>query len=126
MTTTIETTTSSPAHLLRERATTTPDKVALREKDRGLWREITWGEYWDQVETFAHALLAHGVERGDRIAIHSENRPEWIAALWGCLLQGIVAVPITGVSDVVITIVANTISLTPGTSVIDLRRQRNL
>ncbi|MCJ7726682.1 MAG: AMP-binding protein, partial [Acidimicrobiia bacterium] len=30
------------------------------------------------VETFAHALLAAGIEVGDRVAIHSENRPEWV------------------------------------------------
>jgi long-chain acyl-CoA synthetase len=43
---------------------------------------------------FAARLHAAGLRKGDTVLFWSENRPEWIAALWGCLLQGIVAVPI--------------------------------
>lgn len=68
----------SPASVLRHHAERRPDDVALRVKNRGIWREITWADYWGNVEGFAHALLAHGIEPGDRIAIHSENRPEWL------------------------------------------------
>jgi long-chain acyl-CoA synthetase len=68
----------TPASLLRHHARTRPDDVALRVKNRGIWREITWAQYWDQVECFAHALIAAGIDVGDRIAIHSENRPEWV------------------------------------------------
>jgi long-chain acyl-CoA synthetase len=58
-----------------------PQRVALREKRLGIWREITWADYyWEQVQLVAHALLALGVEPGDRVAIHSENRPEWFFA----------------------------------------------
>ncbi|MBB5078296.1 AMP-dependent synthetase/ligase [Nonomuraea endophytica] len=60
------------------RAERTPDAVALRHKDFGVWQEITWSGYWSQVELVAHALLALGVEPGDRVAVHSENRPEWL------------------------------------------------
>ena len=67
----------TPASRCRGHAREHPRFVALRVKNRGVWREITWEEYWDQVETFAHALLASGIEVGDRVAIHSENRPEW-------------------------------------------------
>jgi long-chain acyl-CoA synthetase len=63
---------------LKEWATNSPQRVALREKDLGLWRDITWAQYWDSVQTAAHGLLALGVEPGDRVAIHSENRPEWV------------------------------------------------
>ncbi|MFI9558205.1 AMP-dependent synthetase/ligase [Nonomuraea endophytica] len=62
------------------RAERTPDAVALRHKDFGVWQEITWSGYWSQVELVAHALLALGVEPGDRVAVHSENRPEWLYA----------------------------------------------
>ena len=68
----------SPAARARDRAVDTPDRVALREKNRGIWREISWAEYWDRVDTFAHALIANGIEPGDRVAIHSDNRPEWV------------------------------------------------
>ena len=43
---------------------------------------------------FAARLHAAGLRKGDAVLFWSENRPEWIVALWGCLLQGVVAVPI--------------------------------
>lgn len=70
--------TRTVASLVRDRALETPDLVALREKDYGIWQEITWGEYWEQVLLAAHGLLALGVEVGDRVSIHSEDRPEWV------------------------------------------------
>jgi long-chain acyl-CoA synthetase len=69
---------TSPASRVRDRAGSTPSDTALREKNRGIWMEISWAEYWDSVETFAHALVANGIEPGDRVAIHSDNRPEWV------------------------------------------------
>ena len=68
----------TPAAKLRQWAVRAPDQVALREKNRGIWREITWAQYWTRAAEFANALLARGVEPGDRVAIHSENRPEWL------------------------------------------------
>ncbi|MEV5889369.1 AMP-dependent synthetase/ligase [Nonomuraea fuscirosea] len=65
---------------VRERAARSPGAVALRHKDLGIWQEVTWGAYWAQVELVAHALLALGVEPGDRVAVHAENRPEWLYA----------------------------------------------
>ena len=56
----------------------TPDRVAMREKDYGIWQEITWSEYWETVLDAAHGLLALGVDVGDRVSIHSEDRPEWV------------------------------------------------
>lgn len=43
---------------------------------------------------FAARLRASGIARGERIVLWCENRPEWIVALWGCLLEGVIAVPI--------------------------------
>ena len=65
---------------LRDWADRSPDGVALREKNLGIWREITFAEYWESVLTIGHALLALGIEPGDRVAVHSENRPEWVFA----------------------------------------------
>ena len=70
--------TKTVAGLVKERAIHTPELVALREKDYGIWQEITWGEYWEQALLAAHGLLALGVEVGDRVSIHSEDRPEWV------------------------------------------------
>ncbi|MGI8517402.1 MAG: AMP-dependent synthetase/ligase [Acidimicrobiia bacterium] len=63
---------------IREWATKSPDAVAMREKDFGIWQEITWSELWEKVVAAAHGLLALGVEPGDRVSIHSEDRPEWV------------------------------------------------
>jgi long-chain acyl-CoA synthetase len=75
---------SSPAAVatiasrVRDRAARTPRPVAMREKDLGVWQEVTWERYWDTVTVVGHALLALGVEPGDRVAIQSENRREWL------------------------------------------------
>ena len=68
------------ASRIRGRALDTPDGVALREKRFGIWQQVTWRRYWEQVELAAHGLASLGVEPGDRVAIHSENRPEWLYA----------------------------------------------
>ncbi|MCU1340056.1 MAG: AMP-dependent synthetase and ligase [Bryobacterales bacterium] len=43
---------------------------------------------------FALRLRASGILKGDKVLIWSENRPGWIAALWGCILDGIILVPL--------------------------------
>jgi long-chain acyl-CoA synthetase len=64
--------------LVRDRAATHPDLVAMRVKRLGIWQDITWAEYADTVSLVGHALLSLGIEPGDRVAVHSENRPEWL------------------------------------------------
>ena len=66
------------ASLARDWARRSPRQVAMREKDFGIWQEYTWEQTWDLIETAAHGLLELGVEVGDRVAIHSEDRPEWV------------------------------------------------
>ncbi|MCY4425025.1 MAG: AMP-binding protein [Acidimicrobiaceae bacterium] len=66
------------ASLARDWARRCPSQVAMREKDFGIWQEYTWAETWDLIETAAHGLLELGLEVGDRVAIHSEDRPEWV------------------------------------------------
>ena len=66
------------ASLARDWARRSPRQVAMREKDFGIWQEYTWEETWDLTETAAHGLLELGVQVGDRVAIHSEDRPEWV------------------------------------------------
>jgi long-chain acyl-CoA synthetase len=55
-----------------------PYRVCMREKRFGIWQDITWADYWDKVELVGHALYALGIRPGDRVGIHSENRPEWL------------------------------------------------
>ncbi len=63
---------------VRDWAEKMPDGVAMREKDYGVWQEYTWSRLWDLVVDAAHGLLALGVDEGDVVSIHSEDRPEWI------------------------------------------------
>ena len=66
------------AQRVRAWADRSPEAVAMREKDYGIWQELTWSDLWEKIRLAAHGLLAIGVEPGDRVSIHSEDRPEWI------------------------------------------------
>lgn len=55
-----------------------PDDVALREKELGIWRPVTWTEYHREVAAVSAALGDLGIEAGDHVAILSDNRTEWI------------------------------------------------
>ncbi|HDH87017.1 MAG TPA: long-chain fatty acid--CoA ligase [Desulfobacteraceae bacterium] len=55
-------------------------RIALREKEYGIWREITWLEYLDNVKAVALGLVDLGLRKGDIVTIISTNRPEWIYA----------------------------------------------
>ena len=68
-----------------------PERVAMREKDFGIWVEITWADLWEEVLTAAHGLLALGVGRGEVVSIHSEDRPEWV-------IMDMAAVAVRGIS----------------------------
>jgi long-chain acyl-CoA synthetase len=60
------------------------------------YRTWTWtyGDLAAAARGFAQRLRDQGIAPGQAVAIWSENRPEWIAALWGALLEGVVLVPI--------------------------------
>lgn len=55
-------------------------KVALREKEYGIWQPVTWKEYLEHVKYFALGMAGLGFRRGDKVAIIGDNRPEWIYA----------------------------------------------
>ena len=90
----IEAAVESAPHLLVARAEATPDVVAMRDKVRGVWRARTWAEYLEEVTFAALGLRAFGLETGDRVAIHSENRPEWVFSDLGTQAAGGISVGI--------------------------------
>ena len=57
-------------------------------------RSYTYVEIAGMARGFAAHLQRAGLVKGDKVIFWSENRPEWIVALWGCLLNGSIAVPI--------------------------------
>ena len=74
--------------LLARRAEDHPDQVALREKEFGIWQETTWAGLLGRARSFALGLVELGVEKGDRIAIIGDNRPEWVIAELGAQVIG--------------------------------------
>ncbi|MBI3263356.1 MAG: AMP-binding protein, partial [Acidobacteria bacterium] len=54
----------------------------------------TYAEVGAASRAFAGRLARRGINKGDKVILWSENRPEWIVALWGCVLAGAVVVPI--------------------------------
>lgn len=67
-------------------------RVALRYKDLGLWQEFTWRDYASHARAFALGLVAMGLQPGEKVAILSNNRPEWLYAEVGTLAVGGIAV----------------------------------
>src|SRR5256885_1792735 len=57
-------------------------------------RRYTYADTAAFAQVFAAQLQAAGIGKGDKVIFWSENRPEWIIALWGCFLNGTIAVPI--------------------------------
>ena len=57
-------------------------------------RSFTYAQVAGAARGFAAQLATAGVGKGDKVVFFSENRPEWIVAFWGCLLGGVVVVPI--------------------------------
>ncbi len=70
------------------------EREALRKKELGLWRSISWREYGDKVRWLATALLAMGFEHGERAAIMGNNCPNWFFADMGIIGVGGVSVGI--------------------------------
>jgi long-chain acyl-CoA synthetase len=55
-------------------------KIAMREKEFGIWQEFSWKEYHDHVKYFSLGMVSLGLQAGDKVAIIGDNRPEWV---WG-------------------------------------------
>src|SRR6185436_17412824 len=68
--------------------------VACRAKRDGAWLELSYRELSDRVQDLSLGLLELGIRPGDRIAILSENRPEWAIADYACLAARCTDVPI--------------------------------
>jgi long-chain acyl-CoA synthetase len=74
--------------LFWDRVETLGEKVALREKDLGIWRSISWAEYGDHARAAGLGFIALGLTRGETVSILSENNPEWLYCDMGILGVG--------------------------------------
>jgi long-chain acyl-CoA synthetase len=72
----------------------TASRPALMYKTEGKFEGISYAELKDRVEKFACGLASFGIRRGDRVAIISENRPEWVISDQAIVALGAVDVPV--------------------------------
>jgi len=71
-----------------------PDRTAFRQKTAEGYRSLRYREVHRDARLLASALLGRGIKPGDRVAILSENRPEWVVAYFGILFAGGTVVPL--------------------------------
>jgi len=64
------------------------DRIAMREKDFGIWQSYSWSDYREYALAIANGLLSLGLQRGDVVSIQSEDCKEWLFADLGGLLAG--------------------------------------
>ena len=83
--------------LLKRNAREHPKRIALREKEFGIWQSRTWRELEAEVRDLACGLAAMGFERGDRLAIIGDNRPRLYAAM--CAAQSLGGIPVPMYQD---------------------------
>ena len=84
----VELTGKTLPHVFLDRVAECGDQTALREKDFGIWKCITWSQYLTHVKHFAMGLVTLGFKRGDHLAIVSENCKEWLYADLACISLG--------------------------------------
>ena len=64
------------------------DKIAMREKDFGIWQSYSWTDFRTRAFEIAHGLLSLGLRARDVVAIQSEDCKEWVFADTGIMLCG--------------------------------------
>ena len=75
---------------LQHWARTCPAGTALRQKEDGVWKPVSWAEYHERSRAFGLGLCALGLQPGRKLAVLSENRQEWVYAQLGAALVGAV------------------------------------
>ena len=78
--------------MLRERARTDATRVAIRQKDFGIWKPFTWAQYHERAMHFGLGLKALGLSDGGHVGVIAENRIEWVLSQMGTGLVGGVTV----------------------------------
>lgn len=83
--------------LLTDNAQRIATRVAMREKDYGIWQSWTWAQMRDEIIALANGLAALGFQRGDKLAIVGSNRPR---LYWGiCAAQCLGGIPVPVYQD---------------------------
>ena len=80
--------------LFETRVRRSPNAIACKTFQHNRWVDLSWQDMANQIETVRTALLAEGLQRGDRIAIMMNNRPEWVIFEQAALGAGLIVVPV--------------------------------
>ena len=78
--------------MLRQQAKNQPERIAIRQKDYGIWKPVDWATYHQRACAFGMGLRVLGLPAGGHVGVISENRIEWILAQMGAGLIGAVTV----------------------------------
>lgn len=81
-----------PKQLVRTAREYGDRKVAMREKEFGIWRSYTWTDYMERVKALALGFHQLSLRRGDKVALIGDNRPEGLWAEMATLCVGGIAV----------------------------------
>ena len=82
----------TPSRRLRDIASRFPERIAFRDKKGVILNEISYKDFWLQVNYVGCALNYFGIGKSDKVAIHSENRPEWLISDIGAQAIGAISV----------------------------------
>jgi long-chain acyl-CoA synthetase len=85
---------STIADLLPTAAEKHAERVAVRYKREGEWRDVTYAEVGEIASEIARGLIDVGIDPGDRVAILCGTRPEWTYADFAIATAGAIAVPV--------------------------------
>ncbi len=95
---------SLPALLIRNAERFGDRRIALREKEFGIWQSVTWQQYLEHVRDFSLGLISLGLKPGETLGIIGDNRPEWVYAELAAQAAG--AIPFGIFQDSILTEIA--------------------
>src|SRR5512143_3085142 len=79
---------------IKEAAARHPDRIAVQMKTGDGYVRFTYRDLLNSIASASRALVELGIEKGDRIGLLSENRPEWMIAYLSVVSLGAVIVPL--------------------------------
>ena len=82
------------SQIFRQQAEKYGDRLAVEKRLKGKWQGWSWKQYYETARAIGLGLYSLGVRKGDRVALLSENRLEWIASDMGIIGIGACSVPI--------------------------------
>ena len=68
------------------------NKVAMREKEFGIWIPFSWQDYYDNVKYLSLGMVSLGLKKGDKVSMMGDNRPEGLWAEIAAMCAGAIGV----------------------------------